>query len=285
MDIIRSIEKMRNLSSSLRMQGKRIAFVPTMGALHQGHASLLDIARKNGDVVVMSIFVNPTQFGPAEDFSKYPRPFESDCEKAKMHQCDIVFAPESSEMYPKDYQTFVTVEEISKPLCGACRPGHFKGVATIVLKLFNIVQPNVAVFGQKDAQQVLVIRQMVKDLHVPVEIIAAPIIREGDGLAMSSRNVYLTSEERKGVPVILKGLREAQTAFSKGERQAKALRNIIIQTYEESQMIKIEYIEIVDIKTVTPVEVISSTTLIAIACRTTQSNTRLIDNIILGGIL
>jgi pantoate--beta-alanine ligase len=256
-----------------------------MGALHSGHISLLDIARRDADVTVMSIFVNPTQFGPSEDFSKYPRPFEDDCRKAETAGCDVVFSPTKEMMYPAGYNTYVSVENITGNLCGASRPGHFRGVTTVVLKLFNIVDAHTAVFGQKDAQQVLIIKRMVKDLNHPVKIIVAPIVREADGLAMSSRNVYLTKDERSEVAVIKRALDRGIYCYEQGERNASVIKNEIYSVLNTSKMLSVEYVEIVDTVTVQPMEIISAPALIAVACRTTQSKTRLIDNAIAGGLL
>jgi len=285
MKIIESCQEMRNLSLTAQKSGRRVALVPTMGALHDGHLSLLKIASQHCDFTVMSLFVNPTQFGPKEDFSKYPRPFERDCELAKAAGCDCIFAPKPSDMYPENYSTYVTVENITDTLCGASRPSHFKGVTTVVLKLFNIVLPQIAVFGQKDAQQVIVIKRMVQDLNMPLQLITAPIIRENDGLAMSSRNVYLSENERAEAPLIYKSLTEAKALYDSGERGGQAIKNCIQSILDTGRMIKAEYIEVVDTVRISPLEKIDKPVLIAIACRTNESGTRLIDNIILGGDL
>ncbi|HEX2957896.1 MAG TPA: pantoate--beta-alanine ligase [Chitinispirillaceae bacterium] len=285
MEIIISPEKMSEYSQHCRSRGQKVALVPTMGALHSGHLSLLDVARREADVTVMSIFVNPTQFGPSEDFSKYPRQFEEDCRKAEAAGCDVIFAPTKEMMYPVGYNTFVSVENITEKLCGASRPGHFRGVTTVVLKFFNIVNPHTAVFGQKDAQQVLVIKRMVEDLNHPVKIVVAPIMREHDGLAMSSRNIYLTKDERIEVPVIKRALDRGVYCYEHGERQYAAIKNEIYSVLNTSKMLSVEYVEIVDTVTVQPVEIIPAPALIAVACRTTQSKTRLIDNVIVGGSL
>lgn len=286
MKIIRSVTEMKNFSLTYQKSGKTVGLVPTMGALHKGHLSLIDIAKSECDLTVMSIFVNPTQFGPAEDFQKYPRTFDADCEMAQEAGCDIIFAPGDKEMYPSGYNTYVSVENITDRLCGASRPGHFRGVATVVLKFFNIIMPQTAVFGLKDAQQVIVIKRMIHDLNLSIKIKAAPIIREADGLAMSSRNVYLTSDERREVPVIYSGLRKALSDFDKGEKNVSKLKDMLKKEYEiASHILSVEYIEIVDLINVLPLEVISDTALIAVALRTKQSNTRLIDNIVVGGAL
>jgi pantoate--beta-alanine ligase len=256
-----------------------------MGALHAGHLSLARLSKTRCDVTVMSIFVNPIQFGPTEDYQQYPRPFSSDCEKAEATGCDVVFAPEQSDMYPSEYATYVNVERITGSLCGASRPGHFRGVSTVVLKFFNIIQPYVAVFGQKDAQQVVVIKRMVSDLNLQIQIVAAPIIREPDGLAMSSRNIYLTSEERPFAADIYRGLSAASTLFNKGERSARRLKESIAQLLSESALFSTEYIEIVSAVTLQPLDAVKGPALIAVAVRTKLSKTRLIDNIVLGGDL
>lgn len=285
MKIIKHIDEMKNLSLTLQKAGKTVSFVPTMGALHDGHISLLKIAKQKADKAIMSIFVNPTQFGPKEDFSKYPRPFEQDCEIAEKNGCDFMFAPISEEMYPPHYNTYVSVEEITRTLCGISRPNHFRGVTTVVLKLFNIVNPQVAIFGQKDAQQVIVIKRMVQDLNLSVRIETGATIREKDGLAMSSRNKYLTSEERKAAPVIYNGLQTALELFTKGEKDTQIIRDKISQLYLASQLITPEYIEIVNMTTLQSLDQVEAPCLMAVACRTGQSGTRLIDNIVLGGSL
>lgn len=285
MKVVKSPVEMKNLSLTLQSSGGTVGLVPTMGALHEGHLSLLRRAKSVCDYSVMSVFVNPTQFGPNEDFQKYPRPFDADCELAEKSGCDYLFAPSKEDMYPSHYNTYVSVENITGRLCGAARPGHFRGVTTVVLKLFNIVNPQVAVFGQKDAQQVLVIKRMIQDLNLSVHIDVAPIIREADGLAMSSRNRYLTIEERKEAPGIYKGLTIANEKYSAGERDAKVLIDSIKSVYQDMKLIDAEYIEVVDTVDLNPLSVVSSTALVAVACRTKQSKTRLIDNIIIGGAI
>jgi len=285
MKVVKSPAEMKNLSMTLQRAGSSVALVPTMGALHKGHLSLLERANDQCDCSVMSIFVNPVQFGPKEDFNKYPRPFEADCELAEKAGCDYVFAPSADDMYPANYTTYVNVEHISETLCGAARPGHFRGVTTVVLKLFNIVNPQVAVFGQKDAQQVLVIKRMVRDLNLSVNIDVAPIFRETDGLATSSRNVYLTSDERQGAPCMYRGLKAAENLFTAGEHSAKVLSDAVRTSIRQTSSLEIEYVEIADTLQIRPVETVLSSALIAVACRTKQSNTRLIDNIVIGGSL
>ncbi len=285
MKIVGSPIEMKNLSLTLQRGGSTVGFVPTMGALHQGHLSLLEKAALQCDYTIMSIFVNPTQFGPSEDFQKYPRPFDADCKLAEKAGCDFLFAPSQQDMYPAHYNTYVSVENITDRLCGATRPGHFRGVATIVLKFFNIINPQIAIFGQKDAQQVLILKRMVQDLNLSVHIDMAPIIRESDGLAMSSRNNYLRTDEREEAPGIYEGLLAAEEKYSAGERKSEVLINSIKEVYKKFSIIDIEYIEIVDLIRLEPLETISSKALIAVACRTKQSKTRLIDNLFVGGAL
>ena len=285
MKIIRRPDEMSALCRDFRTAGKTVGLVPTMGALHEGHLSLVQMSRKLCNATVMSIFVNPLQFGPAEDYQKYPRPFDADCEKAEAAGCDAVFAPEQGDTYPPEYSSYVEVERITGTLCGGSRPGHFRGVATVVLKFFNIVRPQVAIFGQKDAQQVVVIKRMVADLNVPVKIAVAPIVREKSGLAMSSRNVYLTAVERTQASLIYKGLLAASKLFDKGERMAQNLKAAIGEVLEAAPLVSPEYIEIVNTLTLQPLDTIHGAALIAIAVRAKTSKTRLIDNIVLGGEL
>ncbi len=277
MKIIRSIAEMQTEAEDLRRSGQTIGFVPTMGYLHEGHLSLLRIARQRADVTVMSIFVNPTQFGPNEDLERYPRDFERDERLAKEEGCDILFYPSVEEMYPKPYRTYVTVEEITQVLCGKSRPIHFRGVATIVAKLFNIVKPHFAVFGQKDAQQAIVIKQMVRDLNFDLEILTGPIVREPNGLAMSSRNVYLSADERRDALNLYKSLKEAKRLVETGERDALKIKNRIEYILRQGKSAKIDYIEIVDVTNLKPVEKIQGEVLIALAVFV--GKTRLIDNI------
>jgi len=276
---------MKKWSQTVHEKGRLIGFIPTMGALHEGHLSLVEKAHGLTDAMVMSIFVNPAQFGPAEDYKRYPRPFEADCAKALAAGCDAVFVPETSDMYPEHYGTSVAVEELGRKLCGISRPGHFRGVTTVVLKLFNIVTPDIAFFGHKDAQQVIVLKRMVEDLNIPVTIEACPTVREADGLAMSSRNAYLTSAERAAAPVIHKGLQAARALYEAGERNAARLSQTIESIVQNTPLIKKEYVGIVDVKTLDPLTTITSAALIAVAYRTSESGTRLIDNLIVGGSL
>jgi pantoate--beta-alanine ligase len=284
-NVVRTISEFAALRAAFRAQGRTVGLVPTMGALHQGHMALLKRSRERNDVSVMSIFVNPTQFGPGEDFEKYPRPFEADCDMAEKNGCDAVFAPLPQDMYPRHFATHISVEGITGRLCGAARPGHFRGVTTVVMKLFNIVAPDVAVFGQKDAQQVVVLRRMVEDLNCPVKIIVEPTVREESGLALSSRNRYLTESERTQAAVLFKGLSAALDLFGKGERDASRLREAIAATYRTAPLIVPEYVEIADPVTLEPLVTVGAAALIAVAARTKETGTRLIDNIVLGGSL
>lgn len=227
MMIVRSIAEMQAAAQAWRRAGQRIGLVPTMGYLHAGHLSLVELARRECDVVVLSIFVNPTQFGPREDLARYPRDFERDATRCREAGVDAVFAPEPGEMYAADASTWVTEERLSRPLCGARRPGHFRGVATVVAKLFNAVLPDVAVFGQKDAQQCLVIQRLARDLNFPVTLRIGPIRREADGLAMSSRNVYLSPDERQRALALSRGVRAAEAAFAAGERSGAVLCAVV----------------------------------------------------------
>jgi pantoate--beta-alanine ligase len=278
MDIIRTVKEMQQRAEELRLAGRRIGFVPTMGYLHEGHLSLLNLARKHSDITVMSIFVNPTQFGPNEDYDRYPRDFARDERLARERGCDILFYPSVHEMYPKPYRTYVSVEEITDVLCGASRPGHFRGVATVVTKLFNIVKPHVAVFGQKDAQQAIVIKQMVRDLNMDVEILVAPIVREPDGLAMSSRNTYLNEKERQDALVLYRSLKKAEELIRQGERDASRIKQEMETMIRSADTAKIDYVEIVDTTNLKSLDTLKGEVLIALAVWI--GKTRLIDNTI-----
>lgn len=280
MEVIRKIINIRDKIKEYRLNGKKIGFVPTMGYLHEGHLSLVKQIREKADIVVMSIFVNPIQFGPNEDFDKYPRDFERDEALAKEAGVDIIFYPEVAEMYPSEILSYVNVEKVSDYLCGAKREGHFKGVSTVVLKLFNIVKPDFAIFGMKDAQQVRVIEKMVEDLNVDVEIVRGEIIREKDGLAMSSRNKYLNQDERQNALALRESLLFAKEIIAAGEKNAET----VVQKVSEAIMKKcstavIDYVEIVDFSTMQPVRELSGEILIAEAVFI--GKTRLIDNILL----
>ena len=281
MKTISSIVDMRATGAALQRDGKSIGLVPTMGALHEGHLSLVRAARKRCDVVVVSIFVNPTQFGPNEDLAKYPRNFEGDSKLLEAERVDFIFAPAVEEMYPKGAATWVTVEGLSDKLCGRSRPGHFRGVTTVVAKLFHIVAPDYSYFGQKDAAQATIIRRMVRDLDFPVEIMVCPIVRESDGLAMSSRNAYLDPTQRKSAAVLYRALMRIQTRADKGERSAARLIEEARSVLAEQAGVRVDYLEIVDPETLDPVADISRGALVAVAAFV--GTTRLIDNLVLHG--
>lgn len=270
---------MQHEADQIRLDGKRIGLAPTMGFLHDGHLSLLREARQRCDVVVMSIFVNPTQFAPNEDFKSYPRDFERDRELAEAEGCDIIFYPDAKEIYPDDYLTFIEVEGITKILCGASRPSHFRGVTTIVAKLFNIIKPHVAVFGQKDAQQAIVIKRMTKDLNFDIDIIVAPIFREADGLAKSSRNTYLSPDERKQALCLFQSLHLAEQEIKSGKRDAIIIRDKMSALIRQQPNAVIDYIEFVDPETLKLLQRIKTDVLIVLAVKI--GKTRLIDNAII----
>ncbi len=278
MKVISSIVEMQKTSLGLRNRGKSVGFVPTMGALHKGHTSLIEKAKKASDVVILSIFVNPTQFTAGEDYYSYPRDIEKDKTTASDIGVDYLFLPSADEMYPEGYKTFVNVEDITEPLCGKFRLGHFKGVATVVLKLFNIVKPHRAYFGEKDYQQLLVIRRMARDLNLDIEIVNMPTIREGDGLAMSSRNRYLNQKEMVSAAAIYKALKISQEMVKDSERVSKNIITEMERVIKSEDGIKIDYISICDPDTLEDVKIINDRALIAIAVRI--GNARLIDNCI-----
>ena len=277
MELAKTIKSVRSWVNVARSKGKKIGFVPTMGALHIGHISLIEAARKNTDFVVVSIFVNPTQFGPGEDFEKYPRPFDTDLEICKKAGADVVFAPSAKEMYPMENMTWVNVEKLTTPLCGSFRPGHFRGVATVCTKLFNIVAPDIAFFGQKDAQQAAVIKKMAADLNMPIEIVVCPTVREKGGLAISSRNRYLTAKGKKDAASIYKSLLKCEQMVKQGIRETEPIiaqmRKIL------SPVSSIEYISIVDVQTLETIDKIAGTAIAAVAVKI--GSTRLIDNILI----
>ena len=279
MHIISSPAEMTAVSKELRRSGKRIGFVPTMGALHEGHLSLVRAARAQADAVVVSIFVNPTQFGPNEDFAKYPRTFERDREMLHSEHADYIFSPSPAEMYPPGAETWVTVEQIGERLDGRSRPGHFRGVTTVVSKLFHIVQPDLAFFGQKDAAQVANIRRMVRDLNFDVGIVVCPIVREKDGLAMSSRNAYLDPDQRRIATVLFRALTRVRRLTDQGESRSERLIEAARSVIADEPTVKLDYFEIVDAETLTPVTDVSSGALVAVAAYV--GSTRLIDNILL----
>ncbi|HAZ11140.1 MAG TPA: pantoate--beta-alanine ligase [Candidatus Omnitrophica bacterium] len=277
--IYRSARSLTKKVFETKKRGKTIGLVPTMGFLHEGHMSLIRRARKDTDCVIVSIFVNPAQFGPKEDFKKYPRDFKMDFSLCEKENADIVFAPKAEEIYPENYVTYVNVEKITDTLCGASRPGHFRGVATVVAKLFNITMPDIAYFGQKDAQQAIVIKRMAEDLNMSVRIKVMPIVREKDGLAMSSRNVYLNLKERMQAQSISKSLKLAKELFDSGERNSGKIINKMKKVIDKQSEAKIDYMKIVDTKNLKDIQKISGKTLIAAAIWV--GKTRLIDNIIL----
>ena len=280
MQIIHSPAEMQKAVLALRAQGNRIGFVPTMGYLHEGHSSLMRLARRHADVLVVSIFVNPTQFGPGEDFSKYPRDFRRDEDLCRREATDIMFSPSVTDMYPADSSVFVAEEKLSRGLCGAARPGHFRGVCTVVTKLFNIVQPDIAVFGEKDGQQLRIIERMARDLNFPVRIIRGPTLREPDGLAMSSRNSYLSPEERKQALCLRRALDRAEELYRRGERKVDRIVSAMGMVISHSPAARIDYIEIVDDSSLETVGVIERPCMIALAVF--MGKTRLIDNTVLG---
>jgi len=279
MYIIKTARQMQQTADDLRKEGKRIGFVPTMGYLHEGHLALVRKARELSDIVVVSIFVNPTQFGPNEDFSKYPRDLERDQNLLEQEKTDIIFFPEKNEMYPERYFTFVQVRELEDHLCGLSRKGHFIGVATIVAKLFNIVKPHYAVFGRKDYQQLTIIERMVRDLNMDIEIVPFPTVREENGLAMSSRNTYLSPEERERGLLIYTSMKKAEELFKSGERDAAVLKKEAERILSSGSGVDIEYVSISDAETLTELVRIQKKAVLAIACRV--GKTRLIDNTIL----
>ena len=279
MNVCGTVEETRSFSRAARAAGKTIGFVPTMGALHEGHLSLVRAARAQSDVVVVSVFVNPTQFGPNEDFSKYPRNLERDRELLEQEKIDLLFAPSVHEIYGEAPLTYVTVEGLSEKLDGISRPGHFRGVTTVVSKLFNIIEPDLAFFGQKDAAQVAIIRRMVREMKIPVEIVACPIVREPDGLAMSSRNTYLNAEERKRALVLRQSLMAVEEAFKGGERRASHLIDSALRVFANKPSVRLDYFQIVDPETLERVEAVSGPTLVAVAAYV--GATRLIDNLVL----
>jgi pantoate--beta-alanine ligase len=280
MKIVASVKEMQSLAAEFRAGGKTIALVPTMGFLHDGHASLMCEGRRRGDLLVASIFVNPAQFGAGEDFDAYPRDLEHDSLIAGEAGVDILFVPKASDMYPSRYQTWVDVERLTLPLCGASRPGHFRGVTTVVCKLLNIVMPHVALFGKKDYQQLAVIREMTVDLNMAVEIVGMPIVREADGLAMSSRNSYLSPEERRAALCLSRGIAEARRLFVAGEREIGRLKDAVAAVIGGEPLAVTEYIELRDGNTLEEMALAGGNTLLALAVRV--GKTRLIDNGVLG---
>ncbi len=279
MQVVRSPKKMQKICGELKRKGKIIGFVPTMGYLHEGHLSLIRIAKKKSEVLVVSVFVNPTQFGPREDFKRYPRDFKRDrfLLESRLRRDDFVFAPGKKDMYPEGYLTYVNVDRITQKLEGAVRPVHFQGVTTIVAKLFNIVQPDVAVFGQKDAQQAVVLKKMVDDLNYRIKMVIAPTVRERDGLALSSRNMYLSTEERKQAKVLYQALLVAEDMIKKGERKASKIVSGMRTLINKQPLADIDYIAITDANSLELLKKLEGEILISLAVR--FGKTRLIDNI------
>lgn len=280
MKIIAQPEAMQAEALACRRRGHTIGLVPTMGYLHEGHMSLVQIARREADVVVVSLFVNPTQFGPAEDFSAYPRDFERDAACCRAAGVDVLFCPDAGTMYAADHSVCVDEERLSRGLCGAARPGHFRGVCTVVAMLFNLTLPDVAVFGEKDAQQLRVLRRMVRDLHFPVRVVPGPIVREPDGLAMSSRNKYLSPTERREALCLRRALDRAERAYADGVRDPAALGETMRDAVAEAPSARVDYVEIVDEETLEPALDPARPWLAALAVYV--GRTRLIDNAVLG---
>ncbi len=284
MEIVTTVDELKERIRSWKKEGRRIGFVPTMGYLHEGHLSLVRESKKRSDVTVVSIFVNPKQFGPAEDYQIYPRDLERDRQLLENEGVDLIFYPSVEQMYPEGYRTYVEVEGLQDKLCGRSRPGHFRGVCTVVLKLFNLVEPDEAYFGWKDAQQVIIIKKMVEDLNLPVKIVPLPLVRDHDGLALSSRNTYLNTQERQAALVLKKSLDLAEQLINSGEKDAVAIRQKMIELISSEPLARIDYVEIVDLKNLDPLEKIEGEALVALAVYI--GRTRLIDNlrIISGGI-
>ena len=278
MKIINSVREMQEFSESFRVKGKTIALVPTMGFFHKGHLVLMEEGKKKADLLVISIFVNPTQFGVGEDFEKYPKDWDKDKEMAERVGVDVIFAPSVSDMYPKGYQTYVNVEEVTRNLCGLSRPTHFRGVTTVVAKLFNIIKPHLAIFGEKDFQQLVTIKQMVEDLNFHMEIKGIPTVRESDGLAMSSRNTYLNSEERQAALSLNRSIRRARDLYEAGEREVDKLLQEVRGVIDDEDLTEIDYIKICDSKTLEEIKRIERRAVLAMAVMI--GGTRLIDNFV-----
>ncbi|GIV19782.1 MAG: pantothenate synthetase [Armatimonadota bacterium] len=277
MQVARTVREVRAWTKLARADGKTIGFVPTMGYFHEGHLSLMRRAKTECDLCVVSLFVNPTQFGPSEDFQRYPRDFARDAAMAESVGVDLLFAPEVEEMYPEGYQTYVEVTEVTRRLEGAARPGHFRGVATVCTKLFNIVQADRAYFGKKDYQQMKVIQRMVRDLNIPTEVVPCETVREPDGLAMSSRNVYLNADERRAATVLYRALRAGRDAVLAGERDGKKVQTLVEQVIATEPLVHTEYVDVADAETLEPLTELRGEVLISLAARVGVA--RLIDNI------
>jgi len=279
MRLITNIQEMRLFSSDVKKSGKTIVFVPTMGYLHDGHGSLLAKGRELGDILVMSIFVNPIQFGAKEDYAAYPRDLNNDLKMAEANKVDIVFSPTAEDMYPEGFQTYIEVERMSSHLCGLSRPGHFRGVATVVIKLFNIIKPDTALFGEKDFQQLLVIKRMVQDLNIGIDVVGMPIIREEDGLAMSSRNSHLNKSERKAALCLFQAIMKGKDMYESGIKDAEPILKEVRNIIEAEPLAVVDYIRVCDINTLEDLEKITDKALLALAVKI--GKTRLVDNIVL----
>ncbi len=282
MEIINRRQRMASVARKLRREeDKTIGLVPTMGALHEGHLSLVREARRMCDVVVVSVFVNPTQFGPGEDFERYPRDLTGDTTKLADYNVDYIFAPAPEEVYPKGFSTYVTVENLSEPMEGVARPGHFRGVATVLTVLFNTVRPDFAFFGQKDAQQTLVVKRLVRDLAFDIEVVVLPTVRETSGLALSSRNAYLSADDRRAAAVLYRALSQAREVYNEGERAPKRLAETVRAQIEAEPRARLEYVGVVDAETMEKLDRISEDRPVLIALAARVGGTRLIDNIVL----
>jgi pantoate--beta-alanine ligase len=280
MKVINSIAEMQSYAESLRVRGKKISFVPTMGYFHEGHLALMREARKMADCLVVSIYVNPTQFGPKEDLSKYPRDFERDYQMAESVNVDVILYPPDEQMYPENYQTYVNVEKVTQNLCGLSRPGHFCGVTTVCAKLFNIVKPHFTVFGKKDFQQFITIQRMITDLNFDIQLIGLQTVRETDGLAMSSRNVYLKIDQRLSALQLVDSLKLAQKLYDNGERKSAVIIDEVTKLITSAPYTDIDYVKICDTKTIEDVDTIDGEAVIALAVKV--GSTRLIDNHVFG---
>jgi pantoate--beta-alanine ligase len=283
MEIVKRIPQMRGLAQRFRAEGKKIGFVPTMGALHAGHLSLMQRARQMCDIVVVSIFVNPIQFGAGEDFDKYPRDLARDVELCATRGVDFIFAPQIDEVYHEDFATYVIVEGLSDKLCGLSREGHFRGVTTVVAKLFNVVRPHFAYFGRKDAQQAIIIKKMVEDLCMQPEVVVCPIVRDEDGLALSSRNAYLTAEERAAAPVLHRALEKAQVMYGSGVRSSAQISEAMRGIIASERLVHLDYIAVVDAHNLESIDEIVDDRTVLIALAAQVGKTRLIDNVVLNG--
>jgi pantoate--beta-alanine ligase len=283
MKIIKPVKEMQMFSEALRSKGKKIAFVPTMGYFHDGHLSLMKEGRNRGDCLIISIYVNPTQFGPGEDFEKYPRDFERDRRLAESVGVDVIFYPDNKGVYPENYQTYVDVERVTRNLCGLSRPGHFRGVTTVCAKLFHIVKPHSAIFGKKDFQQIVTIKQMVHDLNMDLEVIGMTTVRDPDGLAMSSRNVYLTPQERESALSLSRSLKLAKNMYEGGENNSSHILEKVTSFIEGHPYTRIDYAKICHTKTLEDAVQTNGETVLALAVRV--SSTRLIDNYVFGDSL